>query len=328
MNELDKSGLDAKVVGWFDSETGGLRTGVAFEVFSRRVREMNFIYLRHMFPVYHKIEYSGLYGVSGYNFREIVENIMRFASVKAKKNIDKTFNIQLRKKDKGVDLGDFVGALKEELKERGLVFDIKNKDFIVSGYLDEGYLYIGISDAEMNLSSWSGGRYVYSFQDDTISRAEFKLLEALDCFGIDLSECKNALDLGAAPGGWTKVLLQHGLKVMAVDPALLSETLKNHPNVTHFQGTAESFLVENKKLFDLVVNDMKMEVAMSTRIMNQMASFLKPGAQAIMTLKLHEKNTTKTIKKGIGILEEEYVILRVKQLFYNRMEVTVLAKKR
>jgi len=32
---------------------------------------------------------------------------------------------------------------------------------------------------------------------------------------------KIALDIGAAPGGWSHYLLQHGIKVVAVDNALL-----------------------------------------------------------------------------------------------------------
>lgn len=54
-----------------------------------------------------------------------------------------------------------------------------------------------------------------------INRAEFKMKEAVEFFGIDLSDVKQALDIGAAPGGWTHYLSDQGIKVVSVDNGLL-----------------------------------------------------------------------------------------------------------
>lgn len=51
--------------------------------------------------------------------------------------------------------------------------------------------------------------------------AEFKLLEALEVFGIVLPSHGVALDLAAAPGGWTRVLRRAGEYVTAIDPGEL-----------------------------------------------------------------------------------------------------------
>ncbi len=61
-----------------------------------------------------------------------------------------------------------------------------------------------------------------------ISRAEFKLLEALEVFGVSLPSRGRALDLGAAPGGWTRLLLEASLSVVAVDPANLDPRLNRY----------------------------------------------------------------------------------------------------
>jgi len=58
-------------------------------------------------------------------------------------------------------------------------------------------------------------------KEDFVNRAEYKLKEAVEAFGIDLSMHKMALDVGAAPGCCSHCLLQHRIKVVAVDNALL-----------------------------------------------------------------------------------------------------------
>ena len=58
---------------------------------------------------------------------------------------------------------------------------------------DKGYM--GISTAEENLSSWPGGAHRFAQKPEQISRAEFKLLEALDVFGVILPSQGHALDL-------------------------------------------------------------------------------------------------------------------------------------
>ena len=61
------------------------------------------------------------------------------------------------------------------------------------------------------------------------SRAYFKLEEALDLAGVGDLHGSHALDLGAAPGGWTEVLLDRGASVVAVDPGALDESVATRP---------------------------------------------------------------------------------------------------
>ncbi len=54
-----------------------------------------------------------------------------------------------------------------------------------------------------------------------LNRSEFKLIEAVEHFNVDISKIKSCIDVGAAPGGWTHYLLENGVKVLAIDNALL-----------------------------------------------------------------------------------------------------------
>ena len=63
--------------------------------------------------------------------------------------------------------------------------------------------FLGLSLASHNISDWAGGVRRFRREKEQVSRAEFKMLEALEAFRIDLPAGGVALDLGAAPGGWT-----------------------------------------------------------------------------------------------------------------------------
>jgi 23S rRNA U2552 (ribose-2'-O)-methylase RlmE/FtsJ len=74
--------------------------------------------------------------------------------------------------------------------------------------------------------------------DNQFNRARHKMTEALELMAdhprsVSLSGC--ALDIGAAPGGWSYTLacLDAVTEVVAVDPADLNPAVSNHPKVVH-----------------------------------------------------------------------------------------------
>ena len=181
--------------------------------------------------------------------------------------------------------------------------------------------YLGLSLASHNISDWAGGVRRFRREKEQVSRAEFKMLEALEAFRIDLPAGGVALDLGAAPGGWTRVLRQKGQYVTAVDPADLHPRLAADRGVRHKKMTAEAYLTEGPDAFDFLVNDMRMDARASARLMNAFADFLYPHAEALMTLKLGK--TAAALDPACTILQERYNILHTRQLFHNRNEVTI-----
>ena len=110
-------------------------------------------------------------------------------------------------------------------EETGAVESIKKPQVVVSLLCTIDNAYLGISLTTDNLSDWPGGARHFAHLPEQISRAEFKLLEALEVFDVALPSQELALDLGSAPGGWTRLLLEAGMQVVAVDPAKLDERL-------------------------------------------------------------------------------------------------------
>jgi 23S rRNA (cytidine2498-2'-O)-methyltransferase len=93
--------------------------------------------------------------------------------------------------------------------------------------------------------------------------------------------------------------------------------------VRHLRVTAEAYLADDPDMFDVIVNDMRMDGRDSARLMIQVADFLYPHGVALMTVKLPEHKRRAVIDHARRILEERYAICGMKQLFHNRSELTV-----
>jgi 23S rRNA (cytidine2498-2'-O)-methyltransferase len=230
------------------------------------------------------------------------------------------------------------GQLNQQLaaaiaEETGAIESVKKPQVVVSVLCTAEKCYLGISTAEENLSAWPGGARHFAQGPEQISRAEFKLLEALEVFGVSLPAQGQALDLGAAPGGWTRLLLEAGLNVVAVDPAQLDVRLANAPHLEQYRGYAEAYLEEairKHKKFDVIVNDMLMDAREAARLVGQAARILSVGDGFVLsTLKLphatREINPLATLREALNILRKHYGIVEARQLFHNRQEVTVIA---
>ncbi len=185
---------------------------------------------------------------------------------------------------------------------------------------------IGLSPVAWNLSDWAGGMRRFAREAGQVSRAEFKLLEAIELFGVPLREHGVALDLGASPGGWTRVLRALKQYVTAVDPGALDPRVAADSGVRHKRMTAEEYLRDEPDRFDLIVNDMRMDARDSARLMVAYAPLLYRHGMVIMTLKLPEENRAPVIEQAFRILRGAYEVAAARQLFHNRSEITVLLR--
>ncbi len=212
---------------------------------------------------------------------------------------------------------------------------IKAPEQIVSVLCIGERAFIGLSPATENLSSWAGGMRRLAKRPEQVSRAELKLEEALEVFGVILPSQGEALDLGAAPGGWTRLLLEAGLRVSAIDPAALDPRLLVYgKRLTHFRSYAERFLEislkdsTKKGYYRAIVADLRMDAKQAANLLVKYAPLLASDGLALTTLKLpHEAprlNPTRHAAEALDILRGAYPSVRARQLFHNRQEITVL----
>jgi 23S rRNA U2552 (ribose-2'-O)-methylase RlmE/FtsJ len=148
-----------------------------------------------------------------------------------------------------------------------------------------------------------------------VCRAAWKLREALDEPEVKVAlvpaEGKTtvrAVDLGAAPGGWTTVLAAHCAEVVAVDPAELDRTVLALPPVRHMQVLAmdavAQLVAEGAGGYDIIVSDMNSggwgrETA-GMIAATAAAGLLRDGAALVLTVKGCEKASAPQLSMQVG----------------------------
>lgn len=323
MEELRRRWPGIALSGLAPGETFKLSVdGTDDEALVRQLRRDEPIFLRHLFPIREELALPD-------QAEEVAAALVSFAGSLSAEARGAKVAIQVRKAQDSAfpfSSAEARDLMVPALLEAGAQTVSREADMILSVYSAKRSLYLGWSSPRDNLSDWPGGAVRFRREEGLISRAAFKLLEAEQTFGLPLTRFASALDLGAAPGGWTSVLLERGLRVTAVDPAAMDESLYDHPMLRHLrQNAAELNFAPGT--FDLLVCDMSWDPHHTARIVKQLAPALSAGASVIVTLKLMYKKPMQTIADLLASYEESFDIKRVKQLFHNRDEVTVWMRK-
>ena len=286
-----------------------------------RIREASLIFLRHIQPVHFEMETA--------ETSTALEELMAYIHNRSELT-GSSAAIQVRKTE-GSFWTESAGVLREllqhEMADMNVDITIQQAEWVISVFASEDHLYAGLSRPEDNLSDWTGGAIRFQREEGQISRAKFKLLEAERIFQIDFTQFENAIDIGAAPGGWTSFLLERGLKVTAVDPALMHESLRQHPKLKVLRKNASEVSFRDNE-FDLLVCDMSWSPKQMVKLVRDLLYSLTPGGTAIVTVKLMHKKPMALIKEVISMFEESHMqIQAAKQLFHNRDEITLYMLK-
>ncbi|WP_127590875.1 SAM-dependent methyltransferase [Paenibacillus lautus] len=275
------------------------------------------IFLRHLFPVH--LEITADTAVEA--LHAVVEHVMKREEIGRSR-----VSIQIRKTENS-SWKDNPAALRDELQHRlaamELEYTVQAPEWIISLFTADSVWYVGVSRPEDNLSDWNGGAVRFQREEGQISRAKFKLLEAEKQFGIPFDSFRKAVDIGAAPGGWTSFLLERGLQVTAVDPAKMHPSLDGHKNlrVVHKNAADVSF---REHEFDLLVCDMSWSPKLMARMVTGLLYSLETGGTAVITVKLLTKKPMALVKEIMSVFEESRMQIQgAKQLFHNRDEITL-----
>lgn len=225
--------------------------------------------------------------------------------------------------------------LTENLRDRGaLVTDNANLPALHVLFIDGANAFVGASLAPWG-SRWTMGIPRLRMPAGAPSRSTLKLVEAFHTFlgerELDLLHAgMRAVDLGAAPGGWTWQLAHRGLKVTAVDNGPLKGDIAHDPLVTHLRVDGLRYLP--KKPVDWMVCDV---VEQPSRIAALVARWIGEGhaRHCIFNLKLPMKKRYEEVRRCEAIIHESLARARVRhtlvlrQLYHDREEVTGLLER-
>lgn len=199
-------------------------------------------------------------------------------------------------------------------------------------FLSSSAVYLGISNID-NSAAMPMGIPRLRMPRSAPSRSTLKLDEAFN-FMLSQEEqqhyLKNgmtAVDLGAAPGGWTWQLVNRGIRVIAIDNGPMNPELMDTGLVQHER--ADGFKYTPEKMVDWLVCDM---VERPLHISRLMARWLtqQQCKYAAFNLKLPMKSRYPVVMECLEILEDQLqqaqlnYRIRAKQLYHDREEITCI----
>lgn len=185
----------------------------------------------------------------------------------------------------------------------------------------------GLTSSRAARHHFAGG---LRFLAASVSRAGAKLIEAeehLRLFDVLLPQNGRWLEFGAAPGGMTKVLLDRGLSVDAVDRAALDADVRKNPNLRFYQVDATVF--KSSERYSGIVCDMNGDALQCASTVARHSSQLTAGGVVIFTLKLASLESWKAQLESVKNIfhKAQLKVIDVCHLYHNRSELTVLLTK-
>ena len=188
---------------------------------------------------------------------------------------------------------------------------------------------LGWHTAANVVSCWPGGVPLLE-RRKVVSRAYYKMEEALRWSEFPIQTGQRVVELGAAPGGACQSLLEHGLRVIGVDPAEISPDVLAHPQFEHWRRRAAEIRKRDLSGVDWLVCDSNVAPqytldSVEGIVGNQHVRF----KGMILTLKMpdwrlvdHLQDYTARIQ-GWGFSD-----VRIRHLAFNRQELCVAASIR
>ncbi len=190
--------------------------------------------------------------------------------------------------------------------------------------------WYGFHLATSKQQRWPGGvpNLAGVVEVEPISRARFKLGEALLWSGIHIQAGDVCMEIGSSPGGGCQLLLEKGAKVIAVDPAELDPQIAEHENLTHFRCRGRELRKRELKDVRWLISDMNVTPnytldTVTDLVSNQHARRIRG---LILTLKLSDLKLAGEIPKWKQRVKSlGFSIVKTRQLAFNRREFCLIA---
>ena len=188
--------------------------------------------------------------------------------------------------------------------------------------------WIGWHRAQAPSTCWPGGLYPRPLPGDKVSRAWLKLDEAIESFGVEVREGQLACELGASPGGACQRLLECGLEVVGIDPALVDPVVAAIPGFTQWRKRARDVTLRDLRGFEWVVADMNIDPTSTLDSIGRVVT--APGSRAegiIATLKIPDWSRATSLDAWLGQFRAWGFTARARQLSTGGREVCVVARR-
>jgi len=191
-------------------------------------------------------------------------------------------------------------------------------------------LLLGEHVVRQSFQKWPGGVMpLVPTNPPPISRAYFKVREAVSWAELRIRPGQRAVEIGAAPGGSCQWLLEQGLLVTGIDPAEIDPAIAQHPNFTHVRRRGRE--VKRRDLFhcDWLLSDANLPPNYILATLDDLLAHPRVAPQGlILTLKLPDTRLLEHWNEWSDKVRSwGYQAIGGRQLIYNRQEICLVATR-
>lgn len=191
--------------------------------------------------------------------------------------------------------------------------------------------WVGWHRAAEPATCWPGGIYPPATRPlpaGVVSRAWLKLDEAIATFGIRWRPGTRVVEFGSAPGGACQRLLDAGLDVVGVDPALVDPTVAARPGFTQWRMRAREVPVRRFAGVGWLVADMNIDPASTLLSLGRVVMARGVAVEGIVaTLKLPDWSRAAELSGWLAAFRDWGFEPVARQLSSGGRELCVVARR-
>lgn len=195
--------------------------------------------------------------------------------------------------------------------------------------VDADNWFVGFHHASTVPTCWPGGIPALKPHKAMVSRAYLKMEEALKWSRLPVKPGDLCVELGSSPGGSCQALLERGLHVIGIDPAIMDKLVLEHPNFTHVRARAADLKRKEFANVRWLMTDANIAPANTLDAVEHIVTNRRvniPGM--LLTLKLLDWSMAEEIDGYLDRIRSwGYRHVRARQLAFNRREICVLAAR-
>ncbi len=194
--------------------------------------------------------------------------------------------------------------------------------------VEPGSWWIGWHSATLDPATcWEGGAPTIEPPSEPISRAYFKMEEALRWSRLPAQAGQRWAEIGCAPGGASQALLQRGMHVLGLDPAEVDPRLAEEPRFKHLRMRAADARRREFRDIRWLAADINVAPEYTLDAVEAIVGHSSVSIEGLLlTLKLLDWRLAAEVPAYLERIRSwGYPRARARQLAFNRQEICVAA---
>ncbi len=190
-----------------------------------------------------------------------------------------------------------------------------------------GEWWLGSHYATTRSQRWVGGVPRIDTDKDVLSRAYFKLEEAILWSGFRIRPDEVCAEIGSAPGGACQRLLEMGNRVLAIDPAEMDESFEGNEKLVHIRKRGREVRKREFKEVRWLLADLTNAPTYTLDTVEEIVAHESTNIRGLLlTLKLTDWALVETVPSLLERVKKMgFGLVKARQLAFNRKEFCLAA---